>query len=152
MISCRNCTNVHPQMHRAMLEALPHFEGRSLILVPNYSATVKSLILKHFVYTFSNLAQKCSSGGANRGFFISNISFMCHHWTVIQELYDHWYLELTKHEVIHPVPIYQAFEVCWGMCDVTRTDPLKLSSCLHGSQFALSTPSCSWLQVSHIST
>lgn len=31
---------------------------------------------------------------------------------IIQELYDHWYLELTNHEVIHPVPMYQAFEVC----------------------------------------
>ena len=29
------CVNTHPQTHRVMLEALPYFENRSLILVPN---------------------------------------------------------------------------------------------------------------------
>ena len=68
------CVNTHPQTHRVMLEALPYFENRSLILATNikkrghFFCLLAGMLFEQKVsgwnslWSSSNLVQKCLSG------------------------------------------------------------------------------------------
>ena len=71
------CVNAHPQTHRVMLEALPYFENRSLILAPNirkrghFFCLLAGMLFEQKVSgwnslrSLTNLVQKCLSGPVN---------------------------------------------------------------------------------------